>query len=385
MKLDNAKILVVDDTKESIDLLVYFLKPVGYEMLTATDGFKALEIINRTPPDLVLLDVMMPGIDGYQICERIKKDPQTRHIPVIMITALRELKDKIAGLEAGADDFISKPYDSVELMARVKSLLRLKRYHDQLKEQNARLEEQKASLERDDKLKRELTNLIVHDMKSPLSVIQGQAQMMNLAPEGLQTPDTKRYIERIDRNSRGLLRMVLNVLDVSRLEQKSMQICPEAVDINRVVAEQLAYFQEQPINQSKAVYLALKDALHPARLDKAVFERSLDNLLNVVFNNGPENGEVHIITGENDQGQIELRIRHTGMSIPREFHQKIFSKQATSELKKAGFHISRGLGLIACRLTLKANKSTIAIDPDYTQGVGYTLTLPVWEGRSVPA
>nr|HQU74865.1 response regulator [Calditrichia bacterium] len=176
MKQDHARILIVDDTQESIDLLVYFLKPTGYRVLTATNGYKALEIINATPPDLILLDVMMPEIDGYEICERVKKDPKTQHIPVIMITALRELKDKITGLEAGADDFISKPYDSVELLARVKSLLRMKRYHDQLREQNRRLEEQKKALEREEVLKRELTNLLVHDMKSPLFVIQGQAQ-----------------------------------------------------------------------------------------------------------------------------------------------------------------------------------------------------------------
>ncbi|HQV31545.1 MAG TPA: response regulator [Calditrichia bacterium] len=379
MKQDHARILIVDDTQESIDLLVYFLKPTGYRVLTATNGYKALEIINATPPDLILLDVMMPEIDGYEICERVKKDPKTQHIPVIMITALRELKDKITGLEAGADDFISKPYDSVELLARVKSLLRMKRYHDQLREQNRRLEEQKKALEREEVLKRELTNLLVHDMKSPLFVIQGQAQMMNLMANGDTQAESVRYAERIDRNSRGLLRMILNLLDVSRLEQNAMDLQMSPVDLNRSISEQLVYFKDLPGNESKSVCLALNNALPKIRVDYNIFERIMDNLLNVAFHNTPENGEVFIISGIGENGAVELRIRHAGEPIPEAYHEKVFSKYAANELKKAGFKLSRGLGLIACRLALEANQASIRIDPDYQDGVGYLVTLPAWE------
>ena len=379
MKQDHARILIVDDTQESIDLLVYFLKPTGYRVLTATNGYKALEIINATPPDLILLDVMMPEIDGYEICERVKKDPKTQHIPVIMITALRELKDKITGLEAGADDFISKPYDSVELLARVKSLLRMKRYHDQLREQNRRLEEQKKALEREEVLKRELTNLLVHDMKSPLFVIQGQAQMMNLMANGDTQAESVRYAERIDRNSRGLLRMILNLLDVSRLEQNAMDLQMSPVDLNRSISEQLVYFKDLPGNESKSVCLALNNALPKIRVDYNIFERIMDNLLNVAFHNTPENGEVFIISGIGENGAVELRIRHAGEPIPEAYREKVFSKYAANELKKAGFKLSRGLGLIACRLALEANQASIRIDPDYQDGVGYLVTLPAWE------
>ncbi|RMF61601.1 MAG: hybrid sensor histidine kinase/response regulator, partial [Calditrichaeota bacterium] len=218
-------------------MLVYFLKPAGYEVLTAMTGRDALTILAKELPDIILLDVMLPDIDGFQICERIKKDSRTFHIPIIMITALKELRHKIRGLEAGADDFISKPFDSVELLTRVKSLLRLKFYHDELVQRNKELETQKRMLQREDQLKKELTNLIVHDMKSPLFVIQGNLQMMNMLKESGQEINEEKYTRRIERSSRGLLRMILNLLDISRLEQQSMELTPTPIDLATVITD----------------------------------------------------------------------------------------------------------------------------------------------------
>ncbi|MCB0299950.1 MAG: response regulator, partial [Calditrichaeota bacterium] len=162
-----VKILIVEDTRESLDLLTYFLKPSGYQLISVIDGVEALEYINKDLPDLILLDVMLPRLNGFQVCERLKKDKRTFHIPIIMITALKDLKDKIRALEAGADDFVTKPFDSVELVARVKSLLKSKFYYDKLKQQNIELERQKNALEEEDRLKEQLTELIAHDMRSP--------------------------------------------------------------------------------------------------------------------------------------------------------------------------------------------------------------------------
>ena len=119
-----AKVLIVDDNKENIDLIAYFLKSQNYKLFTAFDGVEALKLVESGQPDIILLDIMLPKLDGFQVCERIKKNQKTQFIPIIMITALKELKDKIRSLEVGADDFISKPFENVELLTRVKSLLR---------------------------------------------------------------------------------------------------------------------------------------------------------------------------------------------------------------------------------------------------------------------
>jgi putative two-component system response regulator len=125
-------ILVVDDNIANVELLEAYLSASGYNVIKAYDGEEGLGIIYGEMPDLVLLDIMMPKMDGYEVCRRIKEDEKTRFIPVVMITALTELDAKIRGLDVGADDFLSKPFNRLELMARVRSLLRIKSLHDDL-------------------------------------------------------------------------------------------------------------------------------------------------------------------------------------------------------------------------------------------------------------
>ena len=134
------RILVVDDTPANVRLLEAVLRPRGYEMLTASSGPEALAAVARDRPDLVLLDIVMPGMDGYEVCRRIRSGPATAFLPVVMITASGH-QEKTRALEAGADDFVSKPFDKSELLARVASLARIKRYHDTISRQAAELAE----------------------------------------------------------------------------------------------------------------------------------------------------------------------------------------------------------------------------------------------------
>jgi adenylate cyclase len=134
-----ARILVVDDDFRNTELLNTYLAKIGYDVVTASNGKQALEIVTDHPPDLILLDVMMPGLNGLEVCARLKGREETRLIPIVMVTALREVEDKIKAIEVGADDFLSKPFNIYELAARVKSLLRIKRLHDELEHKNALL------------------------------------------------------------------------------------------------------------------------------------------------------------------------------------------------------------------------------------------------------
>ncbi len=139
-------ILVVDDLPVNIQLIQNYLAAVGYDTMSAHNGEEALARIRERQPDLVLLDVMMPRMDGFETCRHLKHNPSTQYIPVIMVTALNEMDDKIRGIEAGADDFISKPFNRLELLARVKSLLRVKTLHDQLQVKIRQLEQMKEQL-----------------------------------------------------------------------------------------------------------------------------------------------------------------------------------------------------------------------------------------------
>jgi adenylate cyclase len=153
-----AKVLVIDDTPANVKLLADLLRVKGYEVVTAANGEEGLERLSEHHPDLVLLDVMMPGMNGYEVCRAIRADPSTGVLPVVMVTSLDPAQERIKGLEAGADDFLTKPINQAELLARVRSLLRIKSLYDQLGELNTSLEqrvaEQVAQLDRLARLKR---------------------------------------------------------------------------------------------------------------------------------------------------------------------------------------------------------------------------------------
>ena len=172
-----AKILIVDDTPHNVKLLADLLAVKGYAVLTASSGAQALEKVETEAPDLVLLDVVMPAMSGYEVCRKIRGNPTTAVLPVVMVTALDPAQERLKGIEAGADDFLSKPINQQELLARVRSLLRIKELHDELAEWNRTLEQrvaaQVAQLERLDRLKRffspQLAELIVSgDAEDPL-------------------------------------------------------------------------------------------------------------------------------------------------------------------------------------------------------------------------
>jgi adenylate cyclase len=153
-----ARILVVDDTAVNLKLLGDLLSAKGYNVSTAASGAEALEKIDKTPPDLVLLDVMMPGMSGYEVCKKLRENPATAVLPVVMVTALDPAQERVKGIDVGADDFLTKPINQPELLARVRSLLRVKSLWDQLGELNRTLEsrvaEQVGQLERLGRLKR---------------------------------------------------------------------------------------------------------------------------------------------------------------------------------------------------------------------------------------
>jgi DNA-binding response OmpR family regulator len=371
------KILIVEDNQENMDLLVYFLRPQGYQLVTAKDGLSALEIVEKEQPDIILLDIMLPKLDGYEVCERLKGRHDTKFIPIIMLTALKELQDKVKALEVGADDFLSKPFENVELLARVRSLLRLKRYHDELQAKNCELENKNESLIRMDKFKEDLINLIVHDMKNPLFVIQGNLQMMSMSMQNLSADFLKKYTKRIERSSQQLLRMVVNLLDISRIEEGTIELKNDKANINTIIKEIAIRISDYPENEQKQIVVDLDPELPDITVDKSIIERVLENLINFSVTNVEEDGKILISTATIDSKVIRFVTHDSGTQIPKNYHDKIFEKFSQAEIKNSGSKVDRALGLTFCKLAIEAHKGKMWLDLENKIGNKFLIELPI--------
>lgn len=370
------KILIVEDNQENIDLLYYFLSPQGYEIQSVTDGVEAVKAVEEDAPDIILLDIMLPKMDGFKVCERLKKDERFKFIPIIMITALRELKDKIKSLEVGADDFITKPFENVELLARVKSLLKLKEYHDRLEIQNQELIDKNTELEQLYNFKDELIKLIVHDMKNPLFVIQGNLQMLAMGIESEAIDMIRRYSQRIEKSSQQLLKMVVNLLDISRIQNNTIELNKDMTDINTTINTILSKIREYPENKNKLIDLKLQENLENLILDSSIIERVFENIINYSIGNISDDGKMEI-TSQKIGDEIVVTIFDDGKPIPDEYKQKIFEMYSQSEIKKSGYRVSRALGLTFCKLALNAHKGDVKLNPKQGGGNLFSINLPV--------
>jgi DNA-binding response OmpR family regulator len=371
------KILIVEDKQENMDLLVYFLHPQGYEIISVYDGLSALQKVEEEHPDIILLDIMLPKMDGYEVCGRLKKDPETKFIPIIMLTALKELKDKVRALEVGADDFLSKPFENIELLARVKSLLRLKEYHDELQSKNLELAEKNDSLIRMDRFKEDLTNLIIHDMKNPLFVIQGNLQMMSMSMENVPPEILKKYAQRIERSSQQLLRMVVNLLDISRIEEGTIDLKNDHANINEIIDKIIERIKDYPENKNKEILVDLNSNLPELTIDRSVMERVFENLINFSITNLVDEGKVTITTAAVDDQKIQFVTHDNGTQIPKNYYDKIFEKFSQTEIKDSGYRVDRALGLTFCKMAVEAHKGSMWLDLETKVGNKFIIELPI--------
>ena len=369
------KVLIVDDDKENVDLIAYFLKPQNYQVITAHDGVEALRLVESENPDIILLDIKLPKMDGFQVCERIKKNHYSRFIPIIMITALKDLKSKIRSLEAGADDFISKPFENIELLTRVKSLLRIKKYHDELEEKNRELEEKNKALIRMDQFKEELNHLIVHDMKNPIFVIQGNLQMLTMGMDD-SMGHLKKYVSRIDRSTQNLLRMVMNLIDITKIESGSMSLKLELASLNDVLDKSIQKLKDFPEFVGKEFNVKLADQIPYMKMDISVMERVFDNLLGFAIANVPSDGRVDVETFKTEE-TIGALVHDYGQQIPLKYGDNVFNKFRQVEIKKEGYRVGRGLGLTFCNLAIEAHGGKMYLDEKNTVGNRIVIELPL--------
>ena len=368
------RILVVDDDPRNVRLLEGIFRTAGYAVDKALGGEEALARVQASLPDLVLLDVMMPGVSGHEVCVRLKGNEKTRSIPIMLVTALSALEDKVEGLDIGADDFVSKPVNRVELLAKTRSLLRIKSLHDQVARAGELLAQKNAELVKLEQLKETLVQMIVHDLKNPLTAIMGNLGLILRSPEGPAARTEQRAKVALE-SCRAMMRLALDLLDISRLEENKMVLSREPLEMRSLAG---AAIQETDALAAQARIVVTNDiegGLSPAWADRDLLTRILANLLSNAIKHTPEGGSVSVGAAE-ENGGVVLWVQDTGEGIPEEYQDAIFEKFSQAEVKRRGLKSDRGLGLTFCKMAVEAHAGRIWVESVRGKGSTFRVFLP---------
>jgi len=348
---DPKTILLVDDTPDNISLLNGLLRD-SYKTKIATNGEKALKIaFSDTPPDLVLLDIMMPGMDGYEVCRRLKADEKTVDIPVIFLTAKAQMEDEKKGLELGAVDYITKPISPPILLARVQTHLRLKEAADILKRQNQLLLENA-------KLREDVERITRHDIKSPLNGIINYPALIK--SDGQLSEKQEDKLDKIVVLGRKMLNMINLSLDLYKMEQGTYVVSSEAVDLVEVFSE---IMEESRIRiKSKRLEIDFLINGNPvAETDRFAVEGEklllysmYANLFKNAMEASPKKGKITVSMAQGENRSVS--IRNLG-SVPEEIRENFFEKYAT-----AGKSGGTGLGTYSAKLIAETLGGKISLE-----------------------
>ncbi len=352
------RLLIVDDVPDNLFLVRTILEEEGYEIVTSSNGQEALKIAESEPPDLILLDVMMPKMDGYEVTRRIRAMKDLPFIPILLITAY-DRANAVKGLDLGADEFIRKPIEADELLARVRSLLRLKHSI--------------AERDRIDRQRQDFVSRLTHDLRTPLVAADRMLGLLQDGVLGEISPEIREALTIMGRSNRNLLEMVNKLLDVYRYESGSKTINLQPLNL-RELLEQVVQ-ELKPIAISKNLELSAElDDIHEVKGDRLELLRVFNNLIGNALK-FTESGIVHVSLKQNKTETI-IEIADTGTGIPLEEQPFLFQRFSQGSHQKQG----SGLGLYLSHYIISAHNGKISVksspNPDSQQGSTFIVHLP---------
>ncbi|MBP1712670.1 MAG: His Kinase (phospho-acceptor) protein [Deltaproteobacteria bacterium] len=372
-------LLIVDDEERNIRLLKAMLMAKNYDFLEASHGEEALRLASEISMDMILLDVMMPQMDGFEVCHRLKQDEKTRAIPIIMVTALSEKQHRIKAMEVGADDFISKPVDYTELTIRVSSLLRIKSYQDELSQNLQIIAAKNAKLEELERVRDGLVHMIIHDLRNPLSAISAYLQLALIDPGGLSGAN-KEKVERCFHFCQELEHMIQNLLNISKMEEGKMDLNREPTSLQDLTTEILERFAPTVEERQISLFFSGNGNLPPVIIDRSIIKRVITNLVDNEIRYTPNGGAIEVgVKAIPDKGAICLTVKDSGDGIPAEYQEKIFDKFEQVKLKKEGNRAgSSGLGLTFCKMAVETHGGKIWVESEGPgKGAAFQALLPL--------
>jgi len=352
IKIEESRILVVDDDEIIRKLLRRVLERSGFIVDEAASGEQAIDCINRNPPDLILLDVVMDGIDGFITCRKVKHIEGMDEVPIIFVTGRSDTGSIVEGLDAGGSDYITKPINRHEALARIRNhlkmrnLMRLQReFIDGLKKANL--------------AKNRIIGVASHDLRNPLASIRGLSEF--LADLGPLNDEQREVANTIQSTSDSMLHLVDELLDLSVIESGEERSEMEACQVLDLVASSLNIYQFTA--NKKGIKLELDDrggVPELLMLDKMQFRRLIDNLLSNAVKYSPPESYIRVIA-EQENGTLRISVEDEGPGIPEDEMHKLFTDFGKTSVQPTGNETSTGLGLSICKKIVESHKGEIFV------------------------
>ncbi len=364
-----ARILLVDDDRINRRILAGILRPEGYELTEAGSGEETLEQYAAFPPDLVLLDVMMPGIDGFATCRQLREKYGDHCAPVIFITAKSESDDVVQGFAAGGVDYLPKPFRAKEVVARI----RLHLQNRALIEAQRTLVEQ---LSQANAAKNQLLGMAAHDLRNPLASVRALAGLLHEDVAGPLNADQRDLVVTIQEASQSMLTLVNELLDTSVLEAGEVAITPVEASLGDLLEKEIRLQNLNAAGKGQRIVLAPGDPL-PARLrfDPDKVRQVINNLLTNACKFSPPGSVITVRTAVTP-GACTVAVQDQGPGIPENERHKLFQDFGRTSVRPTGGEKSTGLGLAICRRIMVAHGGSIGAEPCPAGGSVFKFTLP---------
>ncbi len=356
-------ILVVEDIPRNLQVVCGILEKEGYNIAAVSDGRQAIEMIPEVKPDLILLDVMMPEMNGFEVCRHLKADAGTREIPIIFLTAKADSEDILKGFEIGAVDYVTKPFNGAELLSRVKTHLELRFSREALREMNA--------------TKDRFFSILAHDLRDPMQYLLLSSDALSNQYDALDDDKRRNYFQRFYKTSRQISDLLENLLLWSRSQREMVNINRERLDIAALasVSAGLAALKAEKKE------ISLETRIEPgvtAFVDGNMIAVVLRNLLSNAVKFTHHGGSV-ILSAESDGDDVEITVADTGVGIKPEDRENLFRVDRQKTTQGTDKEKGTGLGLLICKELVEKNNGTISVDSEPGNGTRFTVTLPAAE------
>ena len=371
-------ILVADDVPANVAALEEQLTTLGYRVIAASDGPAALALCREFLPDLCILDVSMPPGSlecsardtGFEVCLRLKRDARTARIPVIFVTALNDMSDRVKAIEAGGDDFLTKPHNRQVLSARVRSLLRLKFATEALEDSYRKLREL-------EKVRDDLMKMIVHDLKTPLAGVLASLEMVLDHDYGPITDSQRGVLGDAEAKGEELLALIEDLLEVARMEDTTLALDRRPLAPGALLAE-IVHEWDTRFRQTGAVVNAHATEDAPVfHADAVLLKRVFGNLIENALTHGGDHVELSLTAQREAAGGVLFTVADNGPGIPAEYHELIFRKFERVKQPEVPRVRSSGLGLAFCKLAVEAHGGRIWVQSSEGRGSQFHIVLPV--------